>query len=130
MLQREGGSLGLLDPVRTLDEPQLDELGPQVLEVAAARELACKLAHDDDRGCRSHRLATVDGAGFRIEHEPLERLVRPERDEVDASAGESGLGREHGGHLAVRARRRRDQFQLFAQLHTVRLRSPPRFRVP
>src|SRR5262249_22594517 len=75
VLERERGRLGLLDPVRPLDEPELGEPAAQRVELAPARELARELAHDDDRGHLAHSLAPVGRAPLVVEGGPLARGV-------------------------------------------------------
>ena len=49
VLQRSGRGLGLADPLRSLRDPQRDELGAQVVEVPRERGLLGDLAERRDR---------------------------------------------------------------------------------
>ena len=83
-------------PCGLLGHPQPRELRPELLEVAAARELAGELAQrrrsTRPRGrARARRPARSVG----VEHEPLAGVVVAERDQVARAAPERRLGREH-----------------------------------
>ncbi len=115
-LEDERSLLGLLDPGRLLDETDRRELLPELLELAAPRELAGKLGEDDDRGDLTSPFTLLDRPELRVEHEPGSLLLTAERNQVGAPAG-CRLGGEHRAHLAVGARRRRGALELVNEGH-------------
>ena len=61
VLELGGGHLRLLDPLGVVGQPELDEPGPELAEVASARALLRELAHCGD----SHGVADEHAVGDR-----------------------------------------------------------------
>src|SRR5215216_3181183 len=71
VLERERGLLRLLDPLRPLREPQLRELRAELLEVAAAGDLARELAQNDDRRRLANGVAPLERTAVVVQRKPL-----------------------------------------------------------
>ena len=84
-LQCKRGLFGLLDPGRILSNPQRDELGAELVEVASAGRLLRKLDERRDRDDLADPRAVFDRPPFVVEHEPARLLaVVPVGAEVGA----------------------------------------------
>jgi len=117
VLELAGGCFRLLDPLRRLRDPERDELGAQLVQVAGERGLLGNLAERGDR----HRVADeppiVDGPRLVVEREPRLRLaVGPERAHVDA-ASDRRRGGKHPAYRAGRPGRARDALEILRETH-------------
>ena len=96
-LELAHGLLGLVDPGRALRQPERDELGQQLVEVAAEGRLLGDLAQGGDGDDVAQLPPVGDRAAPIVEHDPGAAPVPVlEGAEVGAQAGRR-LGREHGG---------------------------------
>ena len=115
VLERMGRLLRLGDALGRLCDPQRDELGAELVEVAGESGLLGHLAERGDRDGVPYVPPLPDRFARVVERDPRPfRVVRPERADVHAGAGE-GLGREHPAQLpavAERSRGRRDPLEI------------------
>jgi Class II Aldolase and Adducin N-terminal domain len=116
MFERKRGRLGVLDPVRLLDQAHLRQLRAQLVEIAATRELSRKLAHDDDRGDIPDGGPSGERLCLLVDDQPLERVLFAERDEVEPGSRARLCG-EHPGDLSVLGQSRRNPLQIVVQRH-------------
>src|SRR6266540_5373872 len=95
-LERERRFLGIVDAGGILRQPQRDQPGPQLLEVAAARGFLRDLAQGRDRDDLANERAVGDRLAVAVEDDPAARdpVVRAEVE----PAPRRRLRREHGVH--------------------------------
>ena len=119
MLQLAGGSLGLVDPVGRLGEPERDELGAELVEVTGERRLLGDLAERRNRDRVSRVPAVAHGRAAIVDDQPrARRLRRAEREDV-APLAFGDLDRKHADRRAdVTGDGARDPLEVFDQAHS------------
>jgi demethylmenaquinone methyltransferase/2-methoxy-6-polyprenyl-1,4-benzoquinol methylase len=86
LLKLGGGELRVLDAFWRFAQPQLDESGPKLAQIAAPRAFLRELAHGRDRDRFAHERAVGNRSPFVVEGEPALFVALPKRAEVDPCA--------------------------------------------